>query len=382
LKQLGKNNDIHLVTLNQKNFLPTRDTVEGAVNVLQKICNRVDVFPIVSEKTKLRKTAMTITSYFNALPYDVNWLHNKDMLDFIDSLSRTVKYDVVHLDTLGLFQYSRSFKSTPIALSHHNIESSMMEKRYGKEKNILKKAYFKKEAVKIRDYEDDICSVSDLNVVVSELDGSRLKEIKDDLKVAVIPNGVDVDYFKPSSSNFESKQGLVFAGGMSYYPNREAVLYFVRDIWPILCEDNNNRKATIIGRNPPKELLGITKTSNVVAPGFVDDVRPYLDEARIYICPITNGGGTRLKILDALAMAKPLVATGFAVEGLDLVEEKHYLRAETPREFAVQINRLEKDSDLCNRIANAGRKYVEDNYSWDIIGNKFDAEYRKMAGLT
>jgi glycosyltransferase involved in cell wall biosynthesis len=116
---------------------------------------------------------------------------------------------------------------------------------------------------------------------------------------------------------------------------------------------------TFIGKNPPKELANIANGEDVNVPGFVDDVRPYFDRSKIYICPIKNGGGTRLKIIDALAMSKPLIATGMAVEGLDLVEGEHYLRAETGEDFVRRIEQMEDDNDLCRKLASAGRKYVE-----------------------
>ena len=141
--------------------------------------------------------------------------------------------------------------------------------------------------------------------------------------------------------------------------------------------DDSKCHITIIGKNPPKELLKMSKDPRVRVTGFVDDVRPYLDDASIYICPMRIGGGTRLKIIDAMAMAKPLVATKMAVEGLDLVENEHYLRAESPDDFVVQIKRLENDEELRIRLAVAGRKIAQNRYSWDIIGDKMEEAYRK-----
>ena len=174
----------------------------------------------------------------------------------------------------------------------------------------------------------------------------------------MIPNGVDIEYFQPRIRIGTSREGLIFAGAMDWYPNREAVRFFLKEIWPKLREEKLERTVTFLGRNPPRELLEAAKNPAIRAPGFVDDVRPYLDDAGIYICPIRDGGGTRLKILDALSMGKPLVATGMAVEGLDLVEEVHYLKADTATEFLAQINRLESDSNLCQAVATAGQLFV------------------------
>jgi glycosyltransferase involved in cell wall biosynthesis len=166
---------------------------------------------------------------------------------------------------------------------------------------------------------------------------------------------------------------------MDWYPNREAVRFFLKDIWPKLLEEKPDSRATFVGKNPPQILLDASKHSAIHVPGFVDDVRPYLDRAGIYVCPILDGGGTRLKILDALVMAKPLVATGLAVEGLDLVDEVHYLKAETGEEFVAQINRLENDHTLCRSLALRGQRFVEERYSWDVIGEELARTYEKAA---
>jgi glycosyltransferase involved in cell wall biosynthesis len=380
LKEIGKRNEVHLISLNKKKLLSTSKAIDEAKNELKKICNRIDIFPIKSDKSKSHWAAMTILSYFKKSPYDFNWLYNKDMLSFVNKLAKTEKYDLIHLDTLGVFPYALPFAPTPFVLNHHNIESNMMLLRYEKETMFLKKWYFKREAQKIKNYERKICNICALNLVVSDLDALRLKNTVGNVNIAIVPNGVDLEYFQPSATNEkENNKGLIFAGGMGYYANREAVLYFLSEIWPLLREDDPNRPVTIIGRNPPKELLDATCNSNLFAPGFVDDVRPFFDAAKIYICPIKNGGGTRLKIIDALAMKKPLVATGLAVEGLDLVEGEHYLRAEKPTEFIENIKRLENDSNLCKKLSFAGRKFVENRYSWDLIGRNMEEAYWKVA---
>ena len=177
------------------------------------------------------------------------------------------------------------------------------------------------------------------------------------------------------------QERVQFTGTKDWYPNREAVRFILSEIWPMLLEDKRKRSVTILGRNPTRALLEASKDSAIHAPGFVDDVRPYLDDAGIYICPIRDGGGTRLKILDALTMALPLVATELAVEGLDIVDEVHYLRAETAAEFVSQIKRLENDSKLCHTLATAGQRFVQERYSWNVIGEKLADAYQETVRL-
>ena len=380
LKQMGSKHDVHLVTLNQKKLYSSQDSISDAVVALKKVCNRVDVFPIKSDKSKWNWAFMTFKNYFNNIPYDVNWLRNKDMVDYMKDVLLNTKYDLIHLDTFGLFPYTFLIKNAKIVLNHHNIESNMMRLRYEKEKSLYKKIYFNKEAQKIEAYEKYICRKCAMNLVVSELDAIRLKEIVGNANIAVVRNGVDLKYYQ-SNNNDKIKSGLIFAGGMGYYANREAAIFFASEVWPLLENKNYCNPITFIGRNPPKELMDLSHGSSVQVPGFVDDVRPYFNSSKIYICPIKNGGGTRLKIIDALAMEKPLVATGLAVEGLNLVEGLHYLRAESASDFVDQIMKLENDDKLCETLATAGRKYVEENYSWEIIGNQMDEAYQKAINI-
>lgn len=375
LRQIAVRHEVHLVSLNQVKNLPTRAAIEDATKFLKGICTRVEVFPILSDAAKWRWATMTMASYFRSSPYDVNWLMNHDMAKLLERLSKTETFDLVHLDTIGLYPYVSAFPGTPVVLNHHNVESHMMRRRFEKETNRLKKIYFHRESSKLGRYEWEVCGKCSVNLVVSGLDGSRLKENAGDVRVSEIPNGVDVEYFRSNGQNSIRREGLIFAGAMDWYPNREAVRFFLKEIWPNLLKDKPNRRATFIGRNPSKELLEAATHSAIHAPGFVDDVRPYIDGAGIYVCPILDGGGTRLKILDALAMAIPLAATGMAVEGLGLIDEVHYLKAETAGEFVTQINRLENDPGLCRSLALAGRRVVQERFSWDIIGEKLARTY-------
>jgi glycosyltransferase involved in cell wall biosynthesis len=131
-----------------------------------------------------------------------------------------------------------------------------------------------------------------------------------------------------------------------------------------------------VGPNPPPDLLASASgDERLTITGFVQDVRPFLDDAGIYVCPIRDGGGTRLKVLDALSMAMPLVATALAVEGLGLEPEVDYLAAESPADFVRQIGRLRKDPDLRARLGSGGRRLVQERYAWSAVGKKLAAAY-------
>jgi glycosyltransferase involved in cell wall biosynthesis len=182
-------------------------------------------------------------------------------------------------------------------------------------------------------------------------------------------------------NQIREEHSLVFAGGMKWYPNRSAMLFFANKIWPLLKKEVPDVKMTVIGREPPAEVVNLTRNDGQFkVTGFVDDVRPYIDKAMVYVCPIQDGGGTRLKILDALAMGKPIVAHPVAVEGIDIEPEKQVLIAETPQEFVDQIVRLFGDSNLYRRLSEGGRKLVVEKYDFEKVGEELSCAFNEVAG--
>jgi glycosyltransferase involved in cell wall biosynthesis len=379
LREAASRHRVSLVALNQRAVLTSAKAVEEATQVLGGIVSDLAWFEIPADRSRFRWGLTTALSYFRPSPYDVNWLRSWPLRRHLRERAGREHFDLIHIDTLGLLPYAAELSGVPVALNHHNIESQLMERRTEREGNPLKRHYFRRETSKLQRLERKACAEVAVNLVVSELDGERLRSISPEARIEVVSNGVDTQYFQPNPQVVRRPGSLVFAGGMNWYPNRDAVNHFLAEIWPLLIADSPTRSVAIIGKEPPKALLDATRDSRIRAPGFVDDVRPWLDEAAIYVCPIRDGGGTRLKILDALAMTKPVVATGLSVEGLDLVEGAHYLRAETPAEFLEQIRRLEKDPRFAAELGSAGRKLVTERYAWSVIGHALETAYRESA---
>jgi len=190
------------------------------------------------------------------------------------------------------------------------------------------------------------------------------------VRTVEVPNGVDLDYFHPGSTP-ETPGRLVFAGRLSAYANRSAARAIARDIWPRVRSRVPDATLDIVGADPPPEAADLARSDpRVRVPGFVDDVRPYLDQAEVYVCPITDGGGTRLKVLDALAMGKAMVAHPVACEGIEVRDGESVLLATTPDAFAEKIAGLLADPDRRRSIGNAGRRLVQARYSYAGIGRR------------
>jgi len=376
LRQAAKRHSIALAALNQRAILPTQEAVREAVLELERLCDDVRVCEIPSNRSRLVWAGVVAASAATREPYDAIWLRSAQLRSILAELRAAHRFDLVHLDTVGLYPYAAGFAATPLALTHHNVESDMMAVRAKRETQPPKRWYFGLQARKLAKLERVAAAASQVNLVVSDLDGERLRRIVPGCAVRTIANGVDIEYFQPDPGARPAPRSLVFVGGMSWYPNRDAMQFFAREIWPRLRAADPSWKAAIVGQSPPPEVLAAVRAGSVEAPGFVDDVRPWFDAAAIYICPIKTGGGTRLKILDALAMAKPLVATKFAVEGLGLAENEHYLSAETAGEFVAALERLAADPALRESLSRNARRIAAERFSWEIIGERLDQAYR------
>jgi glycosyltransferase involved in cell wall biosynthesis len=188
--------------------------------------------------------------------------------------------------------------------------------------------------------------------------------------VEEVPNGVDTDYFVHDDS-IEQQASLIFVGTLSWYPNIEAVRFIAYEIWPRIKKLMPGISVDIIGANPPDDLRRLAENEdgfNVL--GFVDDVRSYIDRAAFYVCPISDGGGTKLKILDALAMQKVIIAHPIACEGIAVDEGNNVLFAKTADEYIAHMQRLINDSSEKSRLGLNGRKLIEERYTYHLIGHK------------
>jgi glycosyltransferase involved in cell wall biosynthesis len=291
-----------------------------------------------------------------------------------------VKFDTVHFDTLGLAQYRTLVSEVGTVLNHHNIESSMMEHRAAAETRRVPQQYWHWEAKKLLRAEREYCPRFSVNLVVSREDAELLAGLAPGVETRVVANGVDTEYFTPRADPGGST--LLFCGGLDWYPNGEAMAYFFDRIWPLLTRQLPDVRVVVVGRNPPKWLTQFGESDRRVrVTGFVNDVRPYFREATAYICPIRVGGGTRLKILDALAMGMPLVGTTFACSGISVQDEKHVLLADTPEAFANEVLRLLADPVLRANLAAQGRDLVCKDYSWPVVGRSLLLAYKEAASL-
>lgn len=376
VREVASYHDLYLVAFVQNKLLastfPTIHAgLEESKRVLSEFCRHVEFIPIPSEQHRLGLAWLAASSLVRLDPSTLNWLKSSAMTSALKRLTGENAFDLAHFDTISLASYLPMVSNRASVLDHHSIESHMLLRRAAKEPNLLKKLYFWQEGLRLANYEKRVCPQFDANITCSELDSHRLhKLIGNTSRISEIPNGVDVNYFKPLDVTVVP-ESMVFVGNLSWYPNRDAMLYFAEQLWPLIRERFPNALMDVVGANPPKSLMALAeRDSQFRVHGFVDDVRPFIAKAAVYICPIRDGGGTRLKILDALAMGKAVLAHPIACEGLEVTENKNILIATEPMEYLTHLEQLFGNASYRQTIGDAGRDLIIREYSYTSIGRR------------
>ncbi|MEO1543349.1 MAG: glycosyltransferase family 4 protein [Pseudomonadota bacterium] len=378
IRQLAKRAEVDLIMLNQPRLLGSYfDSQEAgkaaALEALKPMVGRHAILDIPAEQNPASRVLLKISSVFSRRGYTMRWLEGSSIENIVRAWTEQTQYDLVHLDTVSLDYLRRTLPpSTPIALDHHNIESHMMGRRASKEMNPLKRAYFGLEYQRLRAAEVAAIGEYSGNIVCSEDDKTRLLELNPSANVRVIPNGIDISGAPPERTPARAK--LLFIGGLTWYPNLAAVKDLVDRVAPALRQRGVSFHIDIIGKGPTDEIkANVDATDDITLHGFVDDISQYYEQATAFVCPINDGGGTKLKILDAMAKRLPVVGYPLSCEGIEVKHNESALIAEGPDALASEIERLISDPRLRDRIGEQGRRLVEDSYDFDEIGrNLYD----------
>ena len=270
--------------------------------------------------------------------------------------------------------------SVPVVLFEHNVEYMIWQRLCALETRPWRRALFEIEWRKLRAREADACRDADLTIAVSDDDRRRLEALAPGIRAASIPTGVDTNYFRPDGRPACATR-LVFSGSMDWHPNEDAVIYFAEAILPRIRAEIPDAALTVVGRNPTARLREAAALARIDVTGTVDDVRPSIGEAAVYVVPLRAGGGTRLKIFEALAMAKPVVSTTVGAEGLGLEDGRHFVAADDPEKFADAVIGLLRNPERQRTLGQAGRDLVETYYSWPTIAREFEERCEEVVAL-
>jgi glycosyltransferase involved in cell wall biosynthesis len=373
LREIGKYHDVTLMAFHQPELMkimsrdPERE-LEEAVRRLSEICTRVAVFDLPSERSKLARYSTALQSLFRKHPYTINWVESADYSRAL-AAEAARGYDLVHFDTISLAEYRLHFPHVPLVMNHHNIESHLLERRAAKTRSWLARTYLRQEATRLRGYEQDTAQAFTLHVTCSELDADRLRSIRADAPVVVVPNGVDLGYFTRAAPVTAPRPAFAFVGTLGWGPNRDAAEMLARSVWPALAAEWPTATMDLVGSRPPPVASALARTDpRFTVTGFVDDERPYLAGASFFLCPIKDGGGTKLKILNAMAMGSVVIADPIACEGIDATPGVELMTAATTADYVAAARALLSEPERYLAMAAAARKRIEQKYSYAAIG--------------
>ncbi len=376
MRGLRQKCEVSLLTFNeyhgQLDYLP----------ILAKYCGQIEVALRRSAKSSLVRDFHVVTNpFYLSKPFHAVNYYSRKFEKILQRLLRSKTFDIVQIGYLHMAQYIRSIpRKIPVLLDTPNAEHLLMHRYFEAEENLLKKFYLFYQAEKVKRYEKKMCGRFDRCLAVSEMDREALTLVCDEKAVfSVIPNGVDVKYYTPKLSEEPYCTDLIHHGTMSGYMNVDATIYFCKNILPYIRREIRDVKLTIAGTNPDKTLVKLAHfDENIVLTGAVDDMRPYVWGSKVVIVPLRIGGGTRLKILEAMAQGKPVVSTSVGCEGLEVTPDKDIIVADDPKEFANRTVELLKDEGLRLKIGVNGRKLVESKYDWKIIVEKLYSVYQEV----
>lgn len=360
--------------------LTTRSEDEDLTPLSKRLsrCESVEIFDHFPPKRRsVRFILSLIRSWFSRLPVDIIRHTVPKMKREATRRMASGSVDVCVADFLYAVPNAQSSSGVPVVLFAHNVEYMIWKRLAAVEPGRIRRVLLEVEWRKMRRYERDSCLGADITVAVSGIDCKVLMENAPGSKVTDVPTGVDIDYFKPSDVP-EDKNSLVFSGSMDWHPNEDAILYFIESILPLIRNQIPQAHLTVVGRNPSAKLIAVAESENVNVTGTVEDIRPYLAGAAVYIVPLRVGSGTRLKIMEALAMGKAVVSTTIGAEGLALTSNQHLLIADVPREFSEAVVNLMRDCEQRKYLGVQGRSLVAEHFSWCQVTGHFVEKCREV----
>ncbi|MFN8444247.1 MAG: glycosyltransferase [Caldilineaceae bacterium] len=399
ISNLAQRHTIDLIT-----FLSPGQKLEDD-SPLHQLCRRIDTVP-QPVRTLSQRARDTLFSW---LPDMGLRLESAEMHRLVRQRMQKTRYDIVQVEGIEMAQYGLGahIKTPPkghpvstgirtprvstgpkVIFDDHNCEYLLQQRNCLTDLRIPRRwiaaLYSFVQWQKLRRYEAAICRRSDAVSAVSPADAEALHTLVPDVDFKVIPNGIDLEKFTPSATRTSetTPPKLIFVGKMDYRPNIDAVLWFGRDVFPLIRQQQPDVGFQIVGLNPHPRLDELRTIPGIEITGGVDDVRPLIQRAAVYVIPLRVGGGTRFKALEAMACGKPIVSTSLGVEGIGVKDGEQLLLADSALEFAAAVLTLLRDlqGQRTSALCQNARKFVESHYGWEQIVPKFDEMYAKVMG--
>lgn len=356
LKYLSKKHEIY--------FLCTAESAvfRKDINHLRKFVRELHVFRL----GRLERYTNLILSPLSLLPFEVMFFHSRQLARKIREVLNKTDIDLVYCQMIRTAPYGERIKGLPKVLDFQDAYSLNMEKRSRSEKGLVKWVSYLEWQL-LKRYEKKLLKEFDLTTVVSKRDQEQIGPAS---KVRVVPIGVE-----PGEGGSKTIPGrLVFSGNLRYFPNRDAITWFVRNVWPLVKKSHPKASLQIVGANPTSDVKNLADRQSIEVVASPIKMGPYLATASLALAPMRSGSGTQFKVLEALAVGTPVLVTSYARGGLDFLTSSGLLETGlNPKEMATKILELLKDPKRLNKMGQLGRTEVEKYYTWKVVTTKLEA---------
>lgn len=368
-----KGHDVTLVSF-------VRPEEEQHIPALREICKGVHAVPI--QRSRIADAFYVVQSYLTGRPFLVERDDLRPMQDTVNQLVRENDFQFIHADQLTMVQFAiRGASLLPgkrpkVIFDAHNAVWTIVE-RMKENAHYLLKPFLTVEAKRVKQYEGELLRMVDHVLTVTDIDRNLLQEALNYSKprennhvssIKVIPIAVDTEKLQPIKRRTDSKN-IVTLGTLHYPPNADGIRWFLNEVFPLVREHVPDATLTIIGQNPPQDFIELAERNPGVikVTGYVDDLRPYLEESALMVVPVRAGGGMRVRILEAFSYAMPVVTTTVGLEGISGMPEHDVLVADTPVDFAYRTLELLDNPSLQEKLSTNGRELVTKCYNWRAV---------------
>lgn len=391
LKHLAPRHEIHLLSFGTPEELND--------SPLREFCARIEIAPAPTRSMMQRG----LETFLHPLPDMARRLHSPALIKTLTHLMLTNQYDVVQVEGIEMASVRKLKAATrksqgraqtcrpttqppnsPISVfDDHNAEWTLQETAYDTDRKNPRRLhaalYSWMQYHKLKRFEREICLQSNAVVAVSQQDAAAIAALDSRIKPIVIPNGVDCEHYVPSEGVCAkplAQLSVVFTGKMDFRPNVDAVLWFANEILPALRSEIPLAHISFVGQKPSPAVLALRARPGIKVTGLVPDTRPYIADAAVFAVPLRMGSGTRLKVLEAMAMGKAIVSTSFGVSGIECKDGREVLIADEAGEFARAIAGLMRDETRARELGRNARRLAQEKYDWKKLIPKFEAIYQ------
>lgn len=325
--------------------------------------------------------ARLAANLFSPLPYLVTANCSSVLRQAVSRYARSVNVDLWHCEWTPLFQTIRHLCQAPRIVVAHNVESSLWQRYYDVEKRRVHRWYINQQKLKLATFERQAFTEAARVVAVSNCDAKRICSKFGTVDVQVVDNGVDTRYFVPGT-DVRQNDHILFLGSLDWRPNLDAVKLLLSQVFPSVLRAEPAARLLLVGRNPPDWLRrAVAAAINVELHADVPDVRPFLQRASVMAIPLRIGGGSRLKILEALACELPVVSSSVGAEGLALRPYFDYFEADSTDDMAAVLVECLRNPTRAVGCARRGRQVVLDRYDWDGLANRLEQVWLSATGF-